>query len=407
MAAAATVGAVLLNSDGAAFAQEEAAFQHIELLLGVELEALFILGCTLLLRQSRPWAWRHPWLAAALRLAVTALAAAWAPVQITAVWPLMFRAVNPLVSSEVSRWAIPCCFSLPAAGAIAQAGLMPAPRARAPSASLPAHCCCLCFLLVLVRPLKGVNSCELPKPASPLLSPRSHSCMQALFLLILALLLPLPLERLLLVQALSLRMALPRLQQLSVQHALLPGGATQCTSFVRYARLAMPIAVPGTPAELPLMPQPTQCCWMLHTWVAAMVGFVLPTVAQIGAWKYPRQLRQTPLLDDPRHEEPKRQPEAQQEHEEPSSSRRPVAANRRQRSQEGQAAAASPSAEGSRDSSGSSSQLSDPDGCRGAASRRHRRQVAAALLVGTLGQGLLLLGLTGALVWAALELIAP
>lgn len=329
MAAAATVGAVLLNSDGAAFAQEEAAFQHIELLLGVELEALFILGCTLLLRQSRPWAWRHPWLAAALRLAATALAAAWAPVQITAVWPLMFRAVNPLVSSE------------------------------------------------------------------------------ALFLLILALLLPLPLERLLLVQALSLRMALPRLQQLSVQHALLPGGATQCTSFVRYARLAMPIAVPGTPAELPLMPQPTQCCWMLHTWVAAMVGFVLPTVAQIGAWKYPRQLRQTPLLDDPRHEEPKRQPEAQQEHEEPSSSRRPVAANRRQRSQEGQAAAASPSAEGSRDSSGSSSQLSDPDGCRGAASRRHRRQVAAALLVGTLGQGLLLLGLTGALVWAALELIAP
>ena len=106
-----------------------------------------------------------------------------------------------------------------------------------------------------------------------------HPRPQALLLLLLPILVPLPLKHHLWTQLLALRSVLPHMQRLAALRATHPLHAAACVRFVRWARLATVEAVAPGAAQQP-SPSAMDSCWLSHTWTVVMVGLALPTFLQ-------------------------------------------------------------------------------------------------------------------------------
>jgi hypothetical protein len=236
--------------------------------------------------------------------------------------------------------------------------------------------------------------------------------LQALWLTALAGLLPLPLRHHLWVQLLSLCVALSRPPTAGALHALQPGRAEQCCWFVAAARAAMLALVPGaSPASRP-DPSGQRCCWMLHAWMAVVVGYGLPTAVHAALWQHARRRGQQggPPCGAGSGEQAQQAQQGQQQPPPSSSAAGP--------STSGPSTSRTTATDGPQVAASEADHVLAASGSQAANARRLQRAaqrwpalskqqlVGAALLAGSLGQWLLLLLQAAALVWAGLELVA-
>lgn len=109
-----------------------------------------------------------------------------------------------------------------------------------------------------------------------------HPHLQALVLALSGLLLPLPLKQHMAAQGGALLAALHRMPRLALLQAALPQRGEQCRAFVSGARYALQLFVPGGTLDVASHPrQVATSCWMQHTWLAVVAGFLLPTAAAL------------------------------------------------------------------------------------------------------------------------------
>lgn len=146
-----------------------------------------------------------------------------------------------------------------------------------PGRDVPVHAaCCLAFAPVLRFAATRVQQMHYQSCRRPNLSA------QALVLALSGLLLPLPLKQHVAAQGGALLVALPRLPRLALLQAAVPQRSEQCRAFVSGARWALQVFVPGGVLDVASHPQQlSTSCWMQHTWLAVLAGFLLPTAAAL------------------------------------------------------------------------------------------------------------------------------
>ena len=114
--------------------------------------------------------------------------------------------------------------------------------------------------------------------------------LQAMVLLVVAAVLPLPVRHHCWVTVLALRSAHSRLLAAAWLQAAAPGGAGQCGAVAAAARLMMGAVVPGGWWTLE-GPTAAELCWMAHTWAAWVLGLALPATILAALDQHAAQLQ--------------------------------------------------------------------------------------------------------------------
>ena len=114
--------------------------------------------------------------------------------------------------------------------------------------------------------------------------------LQAMLLLVVAAVLPLPVRHHCWVTVLVLRSAHSRLLAAAWLQAAAPGGAGQCGAVAAAARLMIGAVVPGGWLTLE-GPTAAQLCWMAHTWAAWVLGLALPATILAALDQHAAQLQ--------------------------------------------------------------------------------------------------------------------